>query len=58
MMVFLQQPEYTQQIGKTPMTDYRMVYKADFDLFHSVVTEKKEYHYGLRAVKPSRITEV
>ena len=29
-LVFLSQAEYKRQIGKTPMSDYRSVYKADF----------------------------
>ncbi len=57
MMVFLSQPNYTKQVGITPMTDYRFHYKADFDLVHSVVNEAKQYEYVLKAVKPSRITD-
>ncbi len=55
MMVFLSQKNYTEQVGKTPMTDYRFVYKADFDLVESTVMENKQYGYGLQAIKPSRI---
>lgn len=53
--IYLQQPEYTNQIGKTAMTDYRFVYKADFDL---TFMEKQGdcFAYGLMAVKPSRIS--
>jgi len=56
MMVFLSQPNYDAQVGITPMTDYRFVYKADFDLIHSVVCENGTYEYALQAVKPSRCT--
>ena len=28
--VFLDQDEYMEQVGKTPMTDYRSIYKANF----------------------------
>lgn len=54
--VFLHQPAYTQQVGKTPMTDYRFCFQADFDLVHSVVNPAQQFEYGLQAVKPSRIT--
>lgn len=32
MFVFLSQEQYTKQIGKTPMTDYRAVYQGDWML--------------------------
>ena len=53
--VFLQQPEYTRQVGKTPMSDYRAYFKGDFDL---IVTydHAESFFFVLRAVKPSRIT--
>lgn len=56
MLVFLNQPSYTAQVGKTPMTDYRFVFTADFDVIHSEVTHGKQFNYALKAVKPSRIT--
>ena len=54
-LVFLVQPEYTKQIGKTPMSDFRHIYKADFDV---LVQEDngQQFRFVLRAVKPSRIT--
>jgi hypothetical protein len=50
------QPEYTRQAGRTPMSDFRFCYKADFDL---EISEGKEesWTFGLKAVKPSRVTE-
>jgi hypothetical protein len=54
LLTFLVQTEYDQQIGKTPMSDYRYLYKADFDIIHSHVDDGLSFHYGLRAVKPSR----
>jgi SAM-dependent methyltransferase len=52
--VFLSQQQYQIQIGHTPMSDYRYIYKADFDPVH---TEVQNGHtiYVLRAVKPSRL---
>jgi SAM-dependent methyltransferase len=54
-LTFLSQPNYTAQVGATPMTDYRFYYKADFDLIHSAVNAAGQYEYALRAVKPSRV---
>lgn len=53
-LTFLHQPAYAQ-VGKTPMSDYRFCYHADFDIIHSAVNEAQQFEYGLRAVKPSRI---
>jgi len=52
---YLSQDEYTKQIGITPMTDYRFVYKADFDMLEAH-DMGHSLGYVLRAVKPSRIT--
>ena len=56
-LTFLSQPNYTKQVGITPMTDYRFCYEADFDLIHSRQNEVGQYEYVLQAVKPSRITD-
>lgn len=53
-LTFLHQPAYAQ-VGKTPMTDYRFCYRADFDIVHSEEAGPHTYEYGLQAVKPSRI---
>jgi SAM-dependent methyltransferase len=54
-LTFLVQPEYTKQVGKSPMTDYRFVYRADFD---PEMAEIKDGHlvFAMKAIKPSRIT--
>lgn len=52
-LTFLNQPSYIQ-VGRTPMTDYRFCYKADFDIVHSHANGTT-YEYALRAIKPSRI---
>lgn len=54
-LVFLSQPEYTRQVGKTAMSDYRNVYTADFDIVRSV-DDRTTHSFILRAVKPSRIS--
>ena len=53
-LAFLDQSEYTEQVGNTPMTDYRFCYKADFKpLYYDKRGDTGVY--CLRAVKPSRI---
>lgn len=52
---FLVQPEYDKQVGKTAMSDFRSVYKADFDIIH--MKENGDIlEFGLKAIKPSRCT--
>jgi len=34
-LVFLQQAQYVAQVGKTKMSDFRYMYKADFQLVHA-----------------------
>lgn len=53
--VFLQQPNYTEQVGVTPMSDFRSIYKADFDIIH-LHPNGDVLEFGLKAVKPSRIS--
>lgn len=54
LLTFLIQPEYTKQVGKTPLSDYRFVYKADFEPKASEVVDGC-FRYVMQAVKPSRI---
>lgn len=54
--VFLNQTEYTKQVGKTPMTDYRFVYQADFELIYFSQTPEGTIIFILQAKKPSRST--
>lgn len=56
-LTFLSQRQYAEQIGRTPMTDYRFVYKADFEPLHLKVNATQHTEYVLQAVKPSRIAE-
>jgi SAM-dependent methyltransferase len=55
-MTYLDQDEYTKQVGVTPITDYRFVYKADFNPIHLEVTQERKFIYVLQAIKPSRIS--
>jgi SAM-dependent methyltransferase len=52
---YLSQVEYTNQVGVSPMTDYRFVYKADFNP-EMMDMDDEAFVYVLRAIKPSRIT--
>lgn len=54
LFTFLSQKNYETQVGVTPISDYRFLYRGDFNLIHSVV-DGGTYQFGLRAVKPSRI---
>jgi hypothetical protein len=52
--VFLDQTEYIKQVGKTPMTDYRGVWKGDFERMACVVDKGGTLLYLLKAHKPAR----
>lgn len=52
---FLDQTHYTNEIGKTTMTDYRFIYKADFKLVWSQ-DNGNGWQFVLQAIKPSRIS--
>jgi SAM-dependent methyltransferase len=54
-VTFLVQPQYTAQVGITPMTDYRFVYRADFEP-RLLQVEGGLFRYIVEAVKPSRIS--
>lgn len=53
-MTFLNQPAYTDQVGKTPMSDFRNIYQADFDVYGH--EREGSFFFMARAVKPSRIS--
>lgn len=55
VLTFLCQQEYVDHVGKTPMTDYRFFYRADFDVLATAIQPNRQFSYVLRAVKPSRI---
>lgn len=52
---FLSQPSYTEQVGKSPMSDFRSHYKADFDIMHLKKNGELQ-EFVLKAIKPSRIS--
>lgn len=49
-LVFLSQANYEQNVGVTPMCDYRRIYKADLVLQFQDVVEN-EIRFALKAVK-------
>jgi SAM-dependent methyltransferase len=51
---FLDQTEYQRQIGVSPMTDYRSIYKADFEPVFLKVEANRQFVYVLKAHKPIR----
>lgn len=53
-LVFLDQTQYSKQIGKTAMSDFRSIYKADFNVEDSKYTEGN-FYFIIKAVKPARI---
>jgi len=53
-LVFLSQAQYTDQIGKTAMSDFRFCYHADFETAWAEEDSQKLL-FVLQAVKPSRL---
>lgn len=54
-LVFLSQPNYDAQQGKTSMSDYRRIYRADFDTV-GTHDDHTTHQFVLQCVKPSRLT--
>lgn len=52
-LVFLSQAAYAQHCGNGPMSDYRYLYKADFEKVWSE-TREESFFFVLRAIKPGR----
>lgn len=49
-LLFLSQAEYKRQVGKTPMSDFRSIYKADFEIVHCDEDEEG-LRFALKAIK-------
>ena len=54
--IFLDQAEYTKQIGKTNLSDFRYIYQADFVTCYIHEDEGGHLTFILKAIKPSRIS--
>lgn len=52
--VFLDQTEYARQAGKTSMSDFRSVYKADFQAI-AIELNRLNFAFVLKAHKPPRV---
>ena len=55
-LTFLSQAESERQVGVTQMSDFRYMYKADFDIIETGVHSEKLF-FTLRAIKPSRASQ-
>lgn len=52
-LVFLSQKQYAEQVGRTPMTDFRHTWKGDFETIASD-DDGKSFKFALKAHKPAR----
>lgn len=52
-LMFLSQQQYQEQVGKTSMTDFRWLWKGDFEVLGAQEKEEK-FHFALHAHKPPR----
>jgi hypothetical protein len=49
-LVFLSQEEYRKQVGKTPMSDFRNIYQADFKVVFQE-DDGETIQFVLKAIK-------
>jgi SAM-dependent methyltransferase len=52
-LVFLDRSEYEKQVGKTSMSDFRWLWKGDFEPIH-LDDNGRSFAFGLKAHKPAR----
>lgn len=52
-IIFLDQTEYTRQVGKTSMTDFRWLWKGDFEPI-AAEEDNGSFKFALKAHKPPR----
>lgn len=55
-LVFLDQSAYADGVGKTAMSDFRYVYRADFEIEGTQNVDRDTFAFVLKAVKPSRLS--
>ena len=53
-LVFLSQPMYTHNVGKNSMSDFRYIFKDDFEIMFTE-DDKDTFRFIIQAIKPSRI---
>lgn len=51
--IFLDQAQYIAQVGRTAMSDFRYIFKADFSTAFSQ-DDNTTFSFALKAIKPSR----
>jgi SAM-dependent methyltransferase len=51
-LTFLSQESYTTQVGKTALSDFRYIYKADFDLVRGIRLGPDNLYFEIKAIKP------
>jgi len=49
-LIFLSQKIYEEQVGKTPMSDFRYMYKADFEIIYAS-DNKETVEFIIKAIK-------
>ena len=52
-LVFLNRAQYQTQVGNTAMTDFRWLWKGDFEPVH-IEDNGEKFTFGLKAHKPAR----
>jgi SAM-dependent methyltransferase len=55
-LVFLDQAQYAEQIGKTAMTDFRWLWKGDLEPV-ALDDNGRDFKFALKAHKPARFTD-
>lgn len=55
-LVFLSQPHYTHNVGVNSMSDFRYIFKDDFEI-NLAEDDKETFRFIIQAIKPSRITK-
>lgn len=56
-LTYLDQTEYTKQVGVTALADYRRFFRGDFEkIYEQLVDDREQVLFAIRAVKPSRIS--
>ena len=53
-LIFLSQEMYNHNVGKNSMSDFRNIYKADFEIIFTNVIDGS-FHFIIQAIKPARL---
>lgn len=54
---FLSQKMYEQNVGRTPMSDFRSVYKADFEILGFETADENRLAFALKAIKQPSVVK-